>query len=200
MCAVALGDLIKGTVTMQYNGVDKFLSTYNCFITGGGGTSDDDFMSDFQTVMYSAYGYIDDIQSDNVAYLECQFYNETQERPMGTYPWDSTPAGVLSAEALPLQCQGLALFHTFTKRSVGKRFIPGLTEAAVTGGQTLVTAAQTAIWNFTQVLITTKSTVLDTEWKMGNYRPVGTYFIGWESGTARAGIYTQRRRRLGVGA
>lgn len=193
------GDCLLATVQMQWQGVDIFQSVFHARYTTASPETDDVVMTAVVVGLEAAFSQIDNLQHEDLVYLGTKFYNITQERPMGEQNWYSVPSPAETSEPLPLQCQALALFYTATKRSVGKKFIPAFTVSQVTDGQTLTTSAKVAVQDFADELLTARSTI-DGEIAFGNWRDPVTYFIPWTSAVARAGVYTQRRRRLGVGS
>jgi hypothetical protein len=131
-------------------------------------------------------------------YEDVEFYNVTVDAPMGSGSYTAPPAGSDTGEPLPTQCQALVLWYTATKRSVGKKFIPGFTIDSVVNGQTVQATPLAALNSFGTDLLTPVTTANGT-YTFGNYVYAATYFIPWTTRVARTAIYTQRRRRPGVG-
>jgi len=129
--------------------------------------------------------------------VEC--YNLTGDYPLIATDWPVLTAGTSNSNPLPLQSAPLVLFRTATKRSVGRKYIPGFCADANDGAGVLLETYKPLLLDFAEHFLAGMSQG-DVTGEFGNYRPSTTTFVTWIEGDVDDIIRTQRRRVLGVGA
>lgn len=195
---VATDDIIRVTMNMIWDGVDIFQHVYHYKYTGTQPVLNGDARAALITDLNFAYEQINGRQSDLLTYGELNFYHVTGDYPMPDGGFGTTLVGTQIGTPLPTQACGLVIFRTATKRSIGKKFFPGFISADTADGTTFETNVQTALTAWSSNVFV-GPTVGDGALIPGNYNATLLDFRPWISYVVRPGIYTQRRRRVGVG-
>lgn len=197
MSSIVSGDVIRIVAKMLYAGGD-IQNTYH--VRNLGGTVDgDDFMDSMADKLDDAYAEINDDISPLQSYDEIEFFNVTQDEPLGVRDWPVLTVGEGVTETLPLQNAGLVLFGTAVARSQGRKFLGALVEATNTGGGAVSTAFQTAMAAYAAELLDDLVVGVGT-FAMGNWNAAKDRFADWISASIRTRLFTQRRRVAGVGS
>ncbi|MCK4958244.1 MAG: hypothetical protein KAT00_02570 [Planctomycetes bacterium] len=192
------GDVIRVAVKMLQDS-ESMVNVYHFQHTGAIAQTDGDVHAAMQTYIQNAYDGIEPIISEDVIQDSMDTYNVTQDRPMFSAAWPGTFQGDDTSGPLPLQNAYLLTFTTATKNSLGKKFVPGMTENQSAGSGILVGAAIAELVQFGIDLLA-GFTVNAQTFKPGNYRSDTATFILWLAAIVETLSSTQRRRKPGVGA
>lgn len=191
------GDVIRVMVGMDLGG-EKVANVYHFQHTGSVAQSDGDVHAAMQTYIQNAYDGIEGSVSDDLTQDVMDTYNVTQDRPMFTAAWPGTFAGDDTSAPLPYQNSYLLTFPTAVKKSLGKKFVPGVTENSSAGAGIIVGSVISDLVQFGVDLLAGFSVAGQT-FKPGNYQILSTTFVEWASAIVEVLISTQRRRKPGVG-
>lgn len=196
--AVSPGDVIRVTAVLAYDAVNTIQNVFYVEHQGVTDVSDDDFMEAAALWLDTAYGNLLSLQPAATTYTTVQGYNVGDDVPLLPEPWPTLTSGSSSDQGLPLQVAGLVSFATTTKRSVGRKYIGGLSEGAQAAGGLLDATAVVGLENWgTDIL---NGFVVTAEvFVPGNFRPLTNDFIDWERRRVDPVMRTQRRRVKGVG-
>jgi hypothetical protein len=132
-------------------------------------------------------------------YETIEFYNLTQDTPMGDEAWPVLTAGGSASDPMPFQTSPLVKFLTSIARSQGRKYLPPITEAFYEGSGFISSAALTAIAAYAAELLTDR-VVSGSTLKMGNYNIPLDRFAAWAGAVIDDILKTQRRRVQGVGS
>lgn len=159
---------------------------------------DDTVMTAIQSRLDTMYTLLEDYISEDVVSDNIDFYNVTQDRPMGTKNWPGFGGGLATAEHLPAGVAALIEASTGTKRCYGRKYVGVFTEADHGDGEWtsgLLTAL--AVWAGNWVSNVTVSTY-GVAWS-GVWRRVQETFVKILSSTVKSLCSYQRRRKPGRG-
>jgi hypothetical protein len=137
-------------------------------------------------------------QAASFKYDRIDFYNVTQDRPMVSRDWPTLTAGTGAGLADALQLAGQVNFRTGVKRSLGKKYIGGYTDASISGGGYLNPAPIANMEAFGADACANVGPG-NSIWRAGHVKASNGAFVTWVDAYAMAIVATQRRRKLGVG-
>lgn len=196
--AVNIGDVLKITVQGHTGGAGIYENVFHCIWN-----APDDYAESSAMVAILAWvdaytSYLDDIVCTNTTFELIKCYNETADLPVGeAVPTHSV--GTIATDPLPSGVAALVTLYTGFKRTVGKKFIAGLPEAATTlgewGGATLGALALIA-----EFWIGPQAPIVGVSFTMCTYKKLGHLAHAIYTGVIRAVPGYQRRRKAGVGA
>jgi len=201
MASWANGDIIKIVTRMRSATGEDILNVFH--YRWEGDPIDDS--TGFETLRNHMDAIFDIIASDipaDVAFIDIDCTNVTQEIFYGTDPWPSLTVGGGSGDTMPEQCCALVTATTNRSKTLGKKFLGPFIEAANSDG-TWYGTLLSALANFAAAYIA-DVTVTD----VGAFIPVLVHYVGnvltyvtdiVGNGTSNQ-VFTQRRRRRGVGA
>lgn len=196
--AVDPGDRLRITAVLEYTGGSQAMNVFDLLVGGPNTQTDQATMDSIQVWMGDVYEAATDAISGLVAGLELRGFNETANAPLPVTMWTSFNGGSAGGELLPFGCAGLLLFRTGQNRVLGRKFVPGLTEANVAAG-VLSTGAINALALFAaELAVGYTDPVTDQTFSYGVKNKVNS-FIPIIGVTIRAEVAYQRRRKRGVG-
>lgn len=195
---VEVGDILRVTAKMSVL-TDDVQNVYHYEASGTGTATDAATMTAIALALDDAYEEIVAELTTGLRYDTIEFFNVTQDVPMGEDAWPNQVTGSAVGEILPLQCSAVCLFGTATARSQGRKFLPPMKEEASDSRGVVNAATITAILLLIIELLT-GVTVGTLTFHPGNWNLLLTRFAEWISGTINPVMKTQRRRVAGVGA
>jgi hypothetical protein len=190
------GDVIKLTEQWVYYG-NIYQNVFHVRYAGTTQT-DDDFIDAALTWLGDAYDELLPYVSGQVQRASCIAYNVTQDRPMGEWTPEGGLQGLLSDTPLPPQVAALCTFGTTVKRSLGKKYIAGITEANNDAAGQTTAVLQIALAAFSAIILAGFAVGTGAA-APGNFRRLVQQFIPWTSYVVDVYFSTQRRRKYGVG-
>lgn len=195
---VSANDVVRITAKLNYDG-NSLQNVYHVTSYSGAGVSDDDFMDAADDWVDDAYDNIISVLHDGVDFDSIEFFNVTTNSPMGSRAWPTQTSGSdATYQALPLPDAGVMLFETPVARSLGRKFISGVTEIHQDDGGTMSVALKTALLAMAADLLTTFVVGTQT-FEAGNWNEALSRFVGWVGAHLSTFYGTQRRRRKGRG-
>jgi len=193
-------DIIRVTAKMEFAAIGDIQNVFYIKCDLSSGLDDGLFLDDVASFMDTAYTILEDDFADELKFTFIEAYNVTQDRPSGSTNWPVlVEGGDVTNQPMATQMAGQVNFPTAIKRSQGRKYVGGLTEAANTGGGGLDTnlRARLVLWGEEF----TGGVVLDTGLGFFGHISSGVpSFRVWELVTAPALLATQRRRKLGTGS
>lgn len=195
---VSVGDVIRATAKMS-QGVSDIQNVYHFKASGSGTATDQAVMDALSTKLDDAYTDFNAFLSSGFLYNSIEYFNITQDEPMGDEDWPVLTVGGTVAETLPFQTSVLCLFGTAVTKSQGRKFLPPMIETASDDAGVVSSAVVTAVTAYIVEILATKVTGtinLDP----GNWNGTLVRFAEWLSGTINQFMKTQRRRVPGVGS
>lgn len=194
------GDVLTVVAVQSTGGVGEVLNTFTVACEMTASELDATVMADIATDLNASFAIIAAHQSVSHGYVRIDYYNVTQDKPMGSALWPTLVSGTDAvSELLPPQMAAQVNFPTGIKRSQGRKYLGGFGEAAQTGGGSLSSAALAACQDFGQQFIAAVPITSGTI-RFGHFQTGTTVFRPWTSAIAVPLMATQRRRKLGVGA
>lgn len=195
---VGVDDICKITATLLFASTNVIQNVYHVKNVGAAGVDEDDFASAAATWLDDAYTEFNPQMSDEVTYLNLNMYNITNDVPIGIYDWPVLTAGVNAGYCEPLNVAYLVAFQTGVKKSVGRKYFGGFSEANTQDGGVLDSVVYGTLGDAADILVA--GFVADTQdFVAGNYREDPERFAEWTGYQVRTIAATQRRRRIGVG-
>lgn len=195
---VEVGDICRASAKMLL-GAEEVVNVFHLRHDGVSPVSDGDWNVGVIGWISNMYQDADTIFTDDLIEDLIDTYNVTQDRPMYTQEWPGSFQGTDTSAPLPYQNCYLLTFPTAVKKSLGKKFMPGVTENQSAGAGLIVGGAITVLAALI-VDILAGFVVAGNQMNVGNLRETSPIFVPWESGIVEALISTQRRRKPGVGA
>lgn len=183
----------------QLLGTEQCMNTFYVRNTGGNTVNDSTFIAAAQSWVHSIWNPNTGALTTDWASDTIQMYNMTADVPVGEVLWSVALSGSNATHSLPYQVSGLVTFPTNTKRSLGKKYMGGFTEAATDGGS-VANASLIATLIAMGASIIAGFTAGTTSFTVGNYNIPLAAFSPYVSAIAEVLLATQRRRKPGVGA
>lgn len=200
MGTVSPGDVVRVVVHSGLSGfADDWQSVFHCRHDGSTDNTGAGLMLFLNDFVEDAFGELVEKLVDTWAVTYFEAYNLTKDEPIGEQELDNPVEGESIGESLPYQAQGLVTFPTLVKRVVGKKFIPGLTATEVSQGNTLEAGTIAALAAFAQVILDGISPA-GQDYSFGAWSELYERFTQFTEALVKTGIFTQRRRKLGVGS
>lgn len=147
----------------------------------------------------TAYGYLKASQCDDMTATGAEIFNVTQNYRLPDATIVGYTAGSKTAHPLAWQNALVCNFPTNEPGHVGRKFLGGFSEDGTDDGKTITSATVTALGNFASIILGGISTLLFTA-DSGLYDYGATTWREFVAAVVRNAIYTQRRRRVGVGS
>jgi len=195
---VQVGDVVRVTAKMAVDN-EAVQNVYHYQNAGPGALSDSDFIDAVGGRLDGVHGGLNSNISDQLDYTTIEFYNVTQSNALGEVSWPTqTSGGQTSSNLLPTQVAGLLTFSTGLSKSLGKKFLGGLTIAAGDFDGAPNAAIQAALATFGTNLLGVLTKNGNTI-KVGNYRVATATFIEWIAPIVEQIFATMRSRKIGVG-
>ncbi len=192
------GDTVRVTAKMLL-GSEEVANVYHVNHKGSVAVDADQFHDDVTSWLQAAYDGIEDSVSDQLIDDVIDTYNMSQDVPILSTGWPGSFQGNDAGQAEPYQIAALITFPTAVKRSLGKKYLPGLSETGVLDAGVLSSTIITDLAAFAVDLLA-GFLVLGETFEAGNYRPLTDTFIQWGWAIIEGLVSTQRRRKPGVGA
>jgi hypothetical protein len=192
------GDVLRVTVKCEAHGKD----VQNVFHYRADLNSDDSnglAKAAIWGQLADAYNYVTPYQTDELTGVEIEFFNITQDEPMGTYSVGTNLDGESTSEEMPPAVAGMTTFRTLSPSSLGRKFIGGLVKSAAQADGSLTTAFQTALADFASEFLTGVTSGAG-EYIAGNWNKDLARFAEWVGAQAISTFKTQRRRYLASGS
>lgn len=155
-----------------------------------------DVLNDMQDLFALLEGALDDVMVNTVSFVELHVYNITADQPVGTTP-SAGGAGTLAEDPLPSGVSALVTLETGNKRTIGKKFLPGLSETTTTAG--VFNAAAIADLLQAAAFMLGTQTVNGHDWLPGIVKVSTGVFYPVITALVRSTPSYQRRRKQGVG-
>ena len=197
-----MGTVLSGDVVLikavQRLGSEKVINTFYVLNDGPGNSTDETAKDAALAWLQTAYGFLPGSLTPEWSTDIVQFYNMTQDRPMGDEPWNSTITGTGGSESMPYQMAALVTFPTEVKRSLGKKYIAGFTEGDSPGAGVLGPAPIANLVSFAAEILSGFNQSANL-YAVGNYREALGTFIPYVSALVDVLLSTQRRRKPGIG-
>lgn len=201
---VSVSDILKVVVTSAWLDGNIIQNVFNALIDGGGGPFDDDDIVDDAVAWADAmYAEVTLDTSDELNGTQVQVYkydsvgDDWDEVGTGVFTWNPSA----NPDQLPRGVAALLQARTSNPDVQGKKYIGGLTEAAVTDGLFTSTMMSNFI-DFATLWVTDfTGAVSSAEWNPGVWSPTDLvlYLMTDNFGANLIPAY-QRRRKRGVGA
>ena len=197
---VSNGDVVRVTANMSYQGASDIINVFHCVAELTVDVDDAVFMGDVGAEVDANYALIVQDLTDDLKFENIEFYNVTDDRPMGVITWPTLTVGLeTTSQPVATQMCGQVNFLTGVKRSQGRKYIGGYSELANTGGGFLQVGVQGRLENygaqFAQGQTITGGTIY---W--GHYKTGTTIFRQWTGYIVPSLMSTQRRRKQNVGS
>ena len=194
------GNVIRGFAEMSFNGQTQFGNVFHWQVDGAAtGGTDTEFANGAIGWLEAFFQDLDNLMVNDAKFEQVTFYNITQDRPAGVYPWATLTEGVGTGNALPEGVAALVVLYTDVKRVIGKKYFGGFGSVALddfvwdAAAKTLLdTVASDMLSPFTAA---GTDTVIH-----GVYRRALGTFVQLRSAVARTVPAYQRRRKPGVGS
>jgi hypothetical protein len=197
---VAVGSVVKITARLRWAGKVDVQNVYHAQLASGSALDDGDARDDLAAWLETIYTPLLGEFPTSLVFEDIDFYNVSQDYPMGVEPWPTLTAGT---GALDIQATGVAAVitaFTFYVRSRGRKFFGPLPETSVLDGvltsATMINlASAAAAWIFPFVGGTSGQT-----WNPGIITRVTSLFREFRDAVVRNIPGYQRRRKEGVGS
>lgn len=126
--AILIGDIVRVTCNFLLLGAEPYVNTFNIEWNGVGGLDDDAAMVEIASAFDTAYLQLFPRMSDNLAFVDIQGQNITQDVMLPTKLWPTLTTGQSLGHLLPLTVCGYVFYRTTRPKTRASNFVPGLTE------------------------------------------------------------------------
>lgn len=197
---VAVGDVIRITARMKWNAVIDVQNTFHAQLGSGAGMSNGTAKADLAEWVDDIYTEIVGALPSTLSFEDIDFYNITDDEPMGTESWPTLTYGTGSSEVSATGVAYVITAFTNVVRIHGRKFFGPAIEAAVEGGVfDATTMAYLASVILVWILPFSGGTSSDT-WTPGVYSRLTTLFHEFRDAVVRNIPGYQRRRKQNVGS
>lgn len=197
--AINAEDVLQVTIYGSFTGqADEMLNVWYLQHQGDTNLAASVVIDGIDDWLTDVYNDITSELSDDFTWERFKVYNMTQDAPIVEQALSSTVTGGSTQAPLANQLCALVSFSTARKKTKGRKYIPGFTVEDETDSNTFDSAATAALETLGATAVA-GFTVASQDFVPGAYRPDTAIFSRFTEAVARSGIYTQRRRRLGVG-
>ena len=130
-------DVIRVACRQEFQGRDDVVNVMHWAIgTMPTPATDAAIMADLGNIISKIYLEVATWISNEVDIIDLSFYNVTDDQPVGVTSWPGPYSGGASAgEALPAQITAMLLLPTNVKRTIGRIYLPVMTEGAQDAGE-----------------------------------------------------------------
>lgn len=199
--AVNNQDVIKVTARMRWADAVDVQNVFTAVLASGTYVTDDEAKDDLAEWVDDMYAIVDDVLPTNLVFDDLDFFNLTQDEPLGTLSWPTMTTG--QAGTNEIAASGVAAVLTaFTSivRVHGRKYFGPIAETFIDGGylnSTVIAgmASVIALW----ITPFTGGTSGET-WAPGVWRRLTSGFAAFRDGVVRNVPGYQRRRKAGVGS
>lgn len=201
--SVTDGTILRIVMSMAWTDGEINQNVYNAVVTGGGSPWDDaDILADAEEWADDVYLNVAGFMSDELDGVTVTVYEydavDDDWDEVGVTAWVYNFTG--SEDQLPRGNAGLINFKTTDPDVSGKKFLPGLTEAAITAGLlnggTLAALVAMAV----DIMAPFVGGTSGATWTTGVWSVVGTVFKAYTGTAITSNVMAyQRRRKRGVG-
>lgn len=193
------GDVIRCTQHYIYDESDDFINIWHYKHAGASPVSDSEVIEGLLDEIDGVTGFLVPIQTELITYGLVEFYNLTQDEPLGSLPFTVNDDGSSAQEPLPTQCAALVTFRTGVKNAVGRRYVPGICEDNQSNGGDWSNDVLTALASYAAGVIG-DVTIDGNSFVSGHWRRVAETFVEWVTPIIDTLVRTQRRRVKGQGS
>lgn len=189
-------DICRVTTVMSF-GTSDIQNTYHVKYAGTDIT-DANFKLEVATYFNTLFDQYNAFVSDVITYDYIDFFNVTQDRPMGQEPWPSLTVGASIDDVDALQNAPLILFNTEVNKSQGRKYMPPPGSSSCNNGGQLQSSIVAALTTFAS-LFDAPTVIGSGTGRYGNWNKLLGRFAPWVASQVITNVKTQRRRALGVG-
>lgn len=197
--AVEVGDILRISANMLFEGTDQYSNIFHFQISQNDSASDDNLMEDIALEMDTSYTLVEDDISDDVAFVDVEGINITQDVLLPPKGWPVLTTGNDPIQALPGQVSACVYFRTLRPRTRASKFMPPYGEDRNESGGVIGATAIARLQQFGDFWVVGLNS-LDVKGKFGAYNREFDRFTEAKSAVVPIRFRTQRRRRVGVGS
>lgn len=122
MATTSQNDICRCTARLEVPTVGAIQNVFYCRNKTVGETDDDTWRAHVSKWLDALYQCIDQAISNNVAFVDIDIYNMTQDRPYSPIAWDTLTAGLETGVTLPFASSLLVSTVTGVKRANGRKY------------------------------------------------------------------------------
>lgn len=199
--AVTLNDVVRIAARHKWDTVSDVVNVYYAQVTTVPGLGGDAlFMQDVAEWLGLAYSEIQpQISARNLA-IDINGYNVTDDAPLPAVSWGAGyDGGSGTGESLPPGNAALVLWRTGVKRTVGKTYLPPMTEGVQADGR-ITSGTFSAIESFIDAMRNNGAMGNGYGMTLGVYKRSGGVMAVITSASPSLVVAYQRRRRQGTGS
>lgn len=197
---VSDGNALRVTAKMSYQGVSDIINVFHATVELTVAQDDAVVMADIAAIVDANYALIVQDLSDDLKFDTIEFYNVTEDRPMGVEDWTTLVAGTeTTSQPTATQMCGQANFLTGIKRSQGRKYVGGYSELANTGGGILGLAVQGRLEDYADQFVQ-GDVITGGSVNWGHFQTGTTVFRSWTGSVVPRLMSTQRRRKQNTGS
>jgi hypothetical protein len=156
-------------------------------------------MASIAAAIDQAYSRFSTVMSNSLIFDTIEFYNVTQDLPMGEVAWPVQVGGGDATDGLPPQIAAQINFVTGLPRSQGRKYFGCFTEQH-SEDDGYVSSSLLAWLALAAADLLLGAVSGGTTWSIGHYKVSTSTFIQWLSAIVPIVFATQRRRKAGVGS
>lgn len=132
--SISVGNRVRVTAHMKLIGLIDVENVFDLHVDTGGTGNDQDFMSDMADWLDTAYQELVGDLHPGLLFQTVDGFNVSAKEPLPSLPWPSLHGGTSGGDLMATGVALVTLFHTLKSRVIGRKFIGGLTETALVGG------------------------------------------------------------------
>lgn len=196
------GDVVRTRTRLRSASGEDIVNVFHHVMSLASPQTDATVIPVINSFMNSMYGYIQPGIPSDVSFVDIDVQNVTTGDVYPAYPWPSLTVGGGTGDTMPEQCCALVVGRTGRTKTIARKFLGPFIEAANNDGAwygTLLTQLGSFLDNYTANINISAGNLLipiAARYLLG----VIDSYAQIKSGYTSTGIYTQRRRRRGVGA
>jgi len=191
-------DIVRCVVKCNIGGTDHY-NVFHLKKLTATGEADADFMDRADDYFEDAYITLNGLLTPEFQYDTIEYFNVTQDTPVGERSFPTLTTGSGSGDTLPRQAAALVRFTTATPGSQGRKFVSGFGEPAQSAGGLLVATAISQLMAYAVSLMTGILDGSTQDYVPGNWNEALGRFVQWAAAVINDYMASQRRRVVGVG-
>jgi hypothetical protein len=199
--SVVTSDVIRATARLQWNDSVDVQNTFTCRYQGASTLDDSDAKADLAEYIDDVYTEINSVLPSSLDYVDIDFFNITQDAPMGVDFWPTlTVGGSATAEVVATGVSYVMTGFTNIVRAHGRKFFGPPAAGAIEGGVftspvMVALASAMAVW-----ISPFNGGTSGQPWVPGIWSRAVSLFRAFRDVVTRNIPGYQRRRKQGVGS
>lgn len=194
-----IGDVIRASARMEFEGVDDVVNVYEFMLTSGPSLDDSQTATSILNVLETIYTPLIGTQNNQYAYRDVRLENVTQSTLLGVFAWPTLTTGASITGNLPPGVSGLINLGTDVAKVILRKYLGGFIQSNLDTDGTFTSALVAVLVAVANILLSPITEGGNT-WDYGYISSKTLLFERPVSATITDIPAYQRRRKQGRGS